>query len=189
MTLGGTEPHHSSWQCKVSHRCCCHGPLAPLAMGDSGTSTVLTRYDSMRLRSFCSSSKFGFTTLLTSRVISVAFYSEREKSDKFCSEALISASGSFTWRKSTTRDPRLCFLSEESHTENFYALKKSIDPGRVWTREPQIQWHDLFVKAKEPLRGQTFRRLTYVTANSPTFPSLYLPHSSFSNHSVASPTS
>ena len=33
----------------------------------------------------------GFTTLLTSQVISVAFYSEREKSDKFCSEALISA--------------------------------------------------------------------------------------------------
>ena len=32
-----------------------------------------------------------FTTLLTSQVISVAFYSEREKSDKFCSEALISA--------------------------------------------------------------------------------------------------
>ena len=41
-TLGGTEPHHSSWQCKKSHRCC-YGPLAPLAMGDSGTSTVLTR--------------------------------------------------------------------------------------------------------------------------------------------------
>ena len=34
-TLGGTEPHHSSWQCKESHRCCCHGPLTPLAMGDS----------------------------------------------------------------------------------------------------------------------------------------------------------
>ena len=33
----------------------------------------------------------GFTTLLTSQVISVAFYSEREKSDNFCSEALISA--------------------------------------------------------------------------------------------------
>ena len=30
----------------------------------------------------------GFTTLLTSEVISVAFYSEREMSDKFCSEAL-----------------------------------------------------------------------------------------------------
>ena len=27
----------------------------------------------------------GFTTLLTSQVISVAFYKEREKSDKFCS--------------------------------------------------------------------------------------------------------
>ena len=33
----------------------------------------------------------GFTMLLTSQVISVALYSEREKSDKFCSEALISA--------------------------------------------------------------------------------------------------
>ena len=32
----------------------------------------------------------GFTTLLISQVITVAFYSEREKSDKFCSEALIS---------------------------------------------------------------------------------------------------
>ena len=33
----------------------------------------------------------GFTTPLTSQIISVAFYSERGKSDKFCSEALISA--------------------------------------------------------------------------------------------------
>ena len=45
----------------------------------------------------------GVTTLLTSQVISVAFYSEHEKSDKFCSEALISAWGSFTCRKFTTR--------------------------------------------------------------------------------------
>ena len=66
----------------------------------------------------------GFTTLLTSQVISVAFYREREKSDKFCSEALISASGSFTCRKHTTRDPRLFFPSEGSHTQDFYALKK-----------------------------------------------------------------
>ena len=57
----------------------------------------------------CNSSlvDLGFTTLLTSQVISVAFYSEREKSDKFCSEAVISARGSFTYRKSTTRDSRL----------------------------------------------------------------------------------
>ena len=53
----------------------------------------------------------GFTTLLTSQVISVAFYIEREKSDKFCSEAVISASGSFTCRKSTTGDQRLYFPS------------------------------------------------------------------------------
>ena len=33
-TLGGTEPHHSSCQCKESHRYCCHGPVAPLTMGD-----------------------------------------------------------------------------------------------------------------------------------------------------------
>ena len=39
---------------------------------------------------------WGFTTLLTSQVISVIFYSEREKSDKFCSEVLISAWGSFS---------------------------------------------------------------------------------------------
>ena len=42
--LAGTESYHSSWQCKESHRCC-QGPLAPLAMGNSGTSTVF-RYES-----------------------------------------------------------------------------------------------------------------------------------------------
>ena len=49
-TTLGTELHHSSWQCKEWHRCC-HGPLELLVMGDSGTATVLTRYESMRLRS------------------------------------------------------------------------------------------------------------------------------------------
>ena len=73
----------------------------------------------------------GFTTLLTSQVNSVSFYSGREKYDKFSSEALISACGSFTCRKSTTRDPRLYFSSEGSHTQDFYALKKSMDPGRI----------------------------------------------------------
>ena len=34
-----------------------------------------------------------------------------------------------------------------------------------------------------------FHHFTYVTAHSPTLPSLYLRHSSFSNHSFASPTS
>ena len=36
---------------------------------------------------------------------------------------------------------------------------------------------------------QAFRHFTYVTAHSPTLPSLYLRHISFSNRSVASPTS
>ena len=36
---------------------------------------------------------------------------------------------------------------------------------------------------------QPFRHFTYVTTHSPILPSLYLHHSSFSNPSVASPTS
>ena len=36
---------------------------------------------------------------------------------------------------------------------------------------------------------QRFRHFTYVTAHSPTLPPLYLRHSSFSNPSLASPTS
>ena len=76
---------------------------------------------------------------LTSYVISVASDIEREKSDKFCSEALISAWGSFTCRKYTTRDSRLHLPSEGSHAQDFYALKKSIDPGWDRTREPWIK--------------------------------------------------
>ena len=60
-TLGDTEPHHhSSWQCKEWHRCCCYqGPVALLAMGDSGTPTVLTRYESMQLRSLFQSERIA----------------------------------------------------------------------------------------------------------------------------------
>ena len=36
---------------------------------------------------------------------------------------------------------------------------------------------------------QPFRHFTYVTAHSPTLPSLYLRHTTFSNPSVASPMS
>ena len=46
---GGTEPHHSSRQCKESHHCCCHGPLVPLVMGNSRTSNILTLRESMQL--------------------------------------------------------------------------------------------------------------------------------------------
>ena len=77
---------------------------------------------------------------LTSQAISLVFYIEREKSDKFCSESLISAWDSFMCHKSTTWDQWLYFPSEGSHTQDFYILKKSIDPGWVWTHEPRIQW-------------------------------------------------
>ena len=43
-------------------------------------------------------------------------------------------------------------------------------------------------EAKEGLQS-SFSNFTYVTAHSPTLPSLYLRHNSFSNSSVASPTS
>ena len=49
-THGGTESHHSSWQCQESRRCG-HGPLAPLEIGDSVISTVLIQYEFMWLRS------------------------------------------------------------------------------------------------------------------------------------------
>ena len=61
---------------------------------------------------------------LTFQIISVAFYIEGGKSDKFYSEALISAWGSFTCCKSTTRDQRLYFPSEGSLTQEFQVLKK-----------------------------------------------------------------
>ena len=73
------------------------------------------------------------------------FRLECQKGEKFCSEALISAWGSFRCRKSTTRDPWLSFPSEGSHTQDFYALKKSIDPGRDRIREPRIQEEEVWL--------------------------------------------
>ena len=46
----------------------------------------------------------------------------------------------FTCSKSTTRDPRLYFPSEGSHTQDFYALKNSIDPrqrSNLRTSDPE----------------------------------------------------
>ena len=48
---------------------------------------------------------------------------------------------------------------------------------------------ELIVIVTAELILQVFRRFTYVTAHSPTLPSLYLRHRTFSNPSVASPTS
>ena len=49
----------------------------------------------------------------------------------------------------------------------------------AWWHEPC--WTELIL--------QPFRHFSYITAHSPTLPSLYLCHSSFSNVSIASPTS
>ena len=88
----------------------------------------------------CCCSSLVFTILFNISGHQRRFLHWAWKSDKFCSEALILAWGSFTCRKSTTREQRLYFPSERSHTQDVYALKKFIDPCRVWTREPRIQW-------------------------------------------------
>ena len=49
--------------------------------------------------------------------------------------------------------------------------------------------NELWRRLSEELILQPFRHFTYVTIHSPTLPSLYLRHSSFSNPSFASPTS
>ena len=71
---------------------------------------------------------------LTSQVISVPFYSDREKSDKFCPKALISAGGSFTCHKCTTRDRRDGFTSLPKEV-----ILRIFTLGRDRTREPRIQ--------------------------------------------------
>ena len=72
----------------------------------------------------------GFTTLLTSQVMKVAFYSEREKSDKFCSEPLILAWRSFPCRNSTTQDPRLYdILILNTSNSCFFFLPNSLRSG------------------------------------------------------------
>ena len=78
----------------------------PVALGHQNESEQIM----IPIRSCCCN--WVLRLSLTSQFISVAFYSEREKSDKLCSEVLISVWGSFTCRKSTTQDPRLCFASE-----------------------------------------------------------------------------
>ena len=89
----------------------------PLPLSDNYCSCLWTGYlpKSMLL--------LGFQHFLTAQVIRVAFYIKREKSDKFFSEALISAWGSFTCSKSTTRDQRLYLFSEGSHTQDFFSEK------------------------------------------------------------------
>ena len=62
------------------------------------------------------------------------------------------------------------------------------DLWRRWSDGRVGEWAELIVIVKAELILQPFRHFTYVTANSPTLPSLYLSHSSFSNSSVALPT-
>ena len=58
-----------------------------------------------------------------------------------------------------------------------------------WSDKKVGEWAELIVIVIAELIHQPFHHFTYVTAYSPTLLSLYLHHSSFSNTSVALPTS
>ena len=62
----------------------------------------------------------------------------------------------------------------------------SCEVGEVMERFGE--WAELIVIVIAELILQPFRHFIYVTTHSPTLPSLYLRHNSFSNSSVASPT-
>ena len=59
---------------------------------------------------------------------------------------------------------------------------------RRWSDGNVGEWAELIVIVIAELILQPFRHFTYVTTHSPTLPSLYLCHSSFSNPSFASST-
>ena len=65
------------------------------------------------------------------------------------------------------------------HTVIWVILKRTACYLNIWIVNLQNDWR----------MSCSFRHFTYVTAHSPTLPSLYLRHSSFSNSSIASPTS
>ena len=56
-------------------------------------------------------------------------------------------------------------------------------------RTPRTPWKKALTITMSSAHSPTFPSLHHVTTHSPTVPSLYLRHSSFSNPSVASPTS
>ena len=69
--------------------------------------------------------------------------------------------------------------------------KMSCDIGKLMEGLENELWHrwsDRKVGESAELILQPFRHFTYITTHSPTFPSVYLHHSSFSNPSAASPT-
>ena len=130
-TLGNTESHHFSWQCKESYH---------LLSRNTCTAYNGRFWYILRTHPIFGSSRFGFYDAQPLRSLASLPTVSVKSPTNFFSEDLILAWDSFTCRKSTTRDLRLYFPSEGSHTQDFYALRKSIDPGRVWTREPRFQW-------------------------------------------------
>ena len=83
---------------------------------------------------------------LTSQVISVAFYNEREKSDKFCTEVPISPLGSLTCLKSTSQEQRLHFPSEGRHTWIFMLWENPLTPAGFEPANLRSWWEQIWKK-------------------------------------------
>ena len=75
----------------------------------------------------------GFTTLITFQDISISFYNEREKSDKFSSEAQFQLEVLLHAVNLRHGTQGFTSLLKEVILRIFTFWKKSIDPGRVWT--------------------------------------------------------
>ena len=84
---------------------------------------------------------WSFTMLLTSQVISVAFYIEHDKSDKFCSEALISAWGSFM------------YLNLRHGTHRFTSLPKEVILRIFTLWKFHRPWLDLNPQTSDPVES------------------------------------
>ena len=85
----------------------------------------------------------------------------------------------------------LHFVTTHSATlPSLYLRHSSFSNPSVASPTSQVIVKTLFsLLLRHKLILQPFRHFTYITTHSPTLPSLYLHHSSFSNISVASPTS
>ena len=93
--------------------------------------------------------------------------------------------------------PFRCFTYDTAHSSTLLSLllRHRLFTYVTWraAHEPNLlkeNKHNLkYTAGKNAVILQSFRHFTYVTTHSPALPSLHLYHSSFSNPSIASPTS
>ena len=91
------------------------------------------------------------------------------------------------WRACDAGEARKCWRMSYDVDKATEKLENEL--WRRWSDGKVGEWAELIAIVTAELIPQLFRHFIYVTAHSPSIPSLYLRHSSFSNPSLASPTS